>query len=137
MKIAVISSEFSEKAGTALDDLRRDCFSRLDDLAVEFAEFRVPGAFEIPTAAKKALEVGFDAVIALGVIVRGETAHFDLVADNCARKIADLGTETGKPVIFGVLTTETTEQAEARSGRGVEFAEAAVKMCEMLGEIQI
>ena len=137
MKIAVISSEFSEKAGKALQVLRESCFEKLKELNTEFREFRVPGAFEIPTVAKKVLEVNkFDAVITLGVVVRGETAHFDFVAGNCARKIADLGVEFEKPVIFGVLTTDTTEQAEARAGRGKEFAEAAAKMIETLGEIK-
>lgn len=137
MKIAVISSEFSEKAGKALQVLRESCFEKLKALNVGFSEFRVPGAFEIPTVAKKALEIGkFDAVITLGIVVRGETPHFDFVAGNCARKIADLGVEFAKPVIFGVLTVDTTEQAEARAERGKEFAEAAVKMVEVLGEIK-
>lgn len=137
MQIAVISSEFSEKSGDALKNLRESCFTKLKELDIDFVEFRVPGAFEIPTAAKKVLTADkFDTVIALGIVVRGETAHFDFVAGNCARKIADLGVEFTKPVIFGVLTVDTEKQAEARASRGAEFAEGAVKMVKTLGEIQ-
>ncbi|MFH1375539.1 MAG: 6,7-dimethyl-8-ribityllumazine synthase [Patescibacteria group bacterium] len=136
MKIAVISSRFSEKAGKALVVLNESCEQKLGELKVDFEKFEVPGALEIPTMAKKVLVSGkFDAVITLGIIVRGETAHFNLVAGNCARKIADLGTEFAKPVILGVLTVDTTEQAEARSSRGTEFAQAAFDLAHELDRI--
>lgn len=136
LKIAIISSEFAEKAGGALDSLRENCLQKLAELGVDSVEFRVPGAFEIPTAAKKVLLTGqYKAVIALGVVVRGETAHFDFVAGNCARKLADLGAEFALPVIFGVLTTETVVQAETRSKLGADYAETAVKMVNLLKKI--
>lgn len=136
MKIAIVSSRFAEKSGKALDTLRESCLVKLKELGVESEEFRVPGAFEIPTMAKEILSSKkFDAVITLGVIVRGETAHFDLVARNCARKIADLGVEFAQPVILGVLAVDTTKLAEARSGRGTEFAQAAFDLAQELDRI--
>ncbi|MBU1089409.1 6,7-dimethyl-8-ribityllumazine synthase [Patescibacteria group bacterium] len=137
MKLAIVSSRFSEKAGSALEKLRASCFAKLKDEGVEFEEFRVPGAFEIPTLAKKILlSKKFDGVVCLGVVVRGETAHFDFVAGNCARKIADLGVEFAQPVIFGVLTVENKKQAETRAKRGAEFAAAAVQLASELAKIE-
>ena len=136
MKFAVISSRFAKKSGDALEKLRKNCFTKLRKLDANFEKFEVPGAFEIPTLAKKILlSKKFDGVICLGIVVRGETAHFDLVAGNCARKIADLGAEFAQPVIFGVLTVENLRQAEARATRGSEFAEAAVAMLRELAKI--
>ncbi len=138
MKIAVITSRFAEKAGAALQVLNESCEKKLKEQEAKFEKFTAPGAFEIPTLAKKILlSKKFDAVICLGVIVRGETAHFEFVAGNCARKIADLGVEFAQPVIFGVLTTETTEQAEERAPRGSEFAETAVEMLRELAKIEM
>ena len=137
MKFAVITSRFAEKAGSALENLNKTCEQRLNELEIEFQKFEVPGTFEIPTMAKKILAGGdFDGVICLGVVVRGETSHFDFVAGNCARKIADLGAEFAQAIIFGVLTTETTEQAEARSIRGSEFAQAAFDLANELAKIR-
>ena len=77
----------------------------------------VPGAFEIPTAAKVMLETGkYDAIITLGAVIRGATPHFDIVAGECASGVSRLATEYGLPVIFGVLTVETIEQAIERAG---------------------
>jgi 6,7-dimethyl-8-ribityllumazine synthase len=137
MKFAIITSRFAEKAGGALATLNKTCEEKLQELEVEFEKFEVPGAFEIPTLAKKALSSGkFDGVICLGIVVRGETAHFDFVAGNCARKIADLGVEFAKPVIFGVLTTDLTDQAEARGQRGTEFAQSAFDLANELAKIE-
>jgi len=137
MKFAVISSRFSEKAGNALEVLNSSCGEKLKKLGVDFEKFEVPGAFEISTLAKKILLSGkFDAVVCLGVIVRGETAHFDFVAGNCAREIADLGVEFAQPVIFGVLTVENSQQAEVRAARGGEFAQAAFDLARELAKIE-
>jgi len=138
MKFAVISSRFCEKAGGALKKLNFTCEQKLLGLGISFEKFSVSGAFEIPTLAKKILlSQKFDGVICLGVVVRGETAHFDFVAGNCARKIADLGTEFSQPVIFGVLTTENSVQAEVRAARGAEFAEAAFDLANELAKIAV
>ncbi|MCC6631492.1 MAG: 6,7-dimethyl-8-ribityllumazine synthase [Gammaproteobacteria bacterium] len=102
---------------------------------------RVPGAFELPLAARKLAASGrFDAVIALGCVIRGDTAHFDFVAGEAARGIADAARDTGVPVIFGVLTTENVEQAverasPARMDKGGEAMEAALEMALVLTAI--
>jgi 6,7-dimethyl-8-ribityllumazine synthase len=99
---------------------------------------RVPGAFELPLAAKMfAASGGVDAVVALGCVIRGDTPHFDFVAGECARGLMDAGLTTGVPVIFGVLTTETLAQAEERAdvtrmNKGRESLEAALEMIQLL-----
>jgi 6,7-dimethyl-8-ribityllumazine synthase len=101
----------------------------------------VPGAFEIPLVAKRFAESrSYDAVICLGAVVRGETAHFDLVAGEAARGAAEVARETGIPVIFEVLATETLAQAEARAGgdrgnRGWDAAETALEMANLLDRL--
>jgi 6,7-dimethyl-8-ribityllumazine synthase len=98
----------------------------------------VPGAFEIAFAARRlAASGGYDAVICLGAVIRGETAHFELVAGEAARGIADVSRDTGVPVIFEVLATEDLDQAEARAGgshgnKGWEAAETALEMADLL-----
>jgi 6,7-dimethyl-8-ribityllumazine synthase len=100
---------------------------------------RVPGAFELPLAAKTFAASGrYDAVIALGCVIRGDTPHFDFVAGECARGLMDAALDTGVPVIFGVLTTETQAQAEERASvdrmnKGGESMAAALEMIELLG----
>jgi 6,7-dimethyl-8-ribityllumazine synthase len=101
----------------------------------------VPGAFEIALVAKRMASGGaYDAVICLGAVVRGETAHFDLIAAEAARGAAEVGRETGVPVVFEVLATETLAQAEARAGgvqgnRGWDAAEAALEMADLLDRL--
>jgi 6,7-dimethyl-8-ribityllumazine synthase len=105
-----------------------------DNLIVQ----RVPGAFELPLAALKFAASGeYQAVIALGTVIRGDTPHFEYVAGECARGLMDAGLATGVPVIFGVLTTETQAQAEERAAigrmnKGGESLEAALEMIELL-----
>ncbi len=98
----------------------------------------VPGAFEIPLAARKmAASESYEAVICLGCVIRGETSHFDYVAGEAAKGIAEAARDTGVPVIFGVLTTENLEQAAERAGpmednRGREAALAALRMADLM-----
>lgn len=102
----------------------------------------VPGAFEIPLAAKTAAETGrYDAIVALGCVIRGATAHFDYVAGEAAKGISKVGLDTGVPVIFGVLTTETVEQAMDRAGiklgnKGAEAAAVAVETARLLSAMK-
>jgi len=97
----------------------------------------VPGAFEIPLCAQKAAEAQrFDAVICLGVIIRGDTPHFDYIAASAARGIGEAGLRTGVPLIFGVITADNIQQANERSGndknnKGYEAAMAAVEMANL------
>ena len=97
--------------------------------------YRVPGAFELPLAALKLADApdDFDAIIALGAVIRGDTPHFDYVAGEAARGLMQVSLETGVPVIFGVLTTDNLEQAEARAGgklgnKGFDAAMTAIEM---------
>lgn len=99
----------------------------------------VPGAFELPLAADRFLAAGqADAVIALGAVIRGETAHFDYVAGECSRGLSQVSLKHGKPVIFGVLTTETVEQALARASQeeGNKGFDCALAALHMLGMIE-
>ena len=96
----------------------------------------VPGAFELPLAAQNLLDAGCDAVIALGAVIRGGTPHFDYVAGECARGLLDVGLRKGAPVIFGVLTTDTIEQALERAAldegnKGHDVAMAALNMLDL------
>ena len=97
----------------------------------------VPGAYELPLLAKSMTAAGFDAVIALGAVIRGETGHYDFVAGECARGLQDVQLDSGIPVIFGVLTTDTVDQALERSvkgegNKGAEALETAVEMVRLL-----
>lgn len=103
----------------------------------------VPGAFELPVVAKTYAETGnWQAVIAIGCVIRGDTAHFDFVAGQCAHGLQQVGLQTGVPTIFGVLTTETAHQAMVRSegpggyNVGRDSARTAVEMARLLGEIR-
>ena len=136
--IAIVVARFHEQVTArllegALAGLR--AHGVLDD-AVDVAW--VPGAFEIPLVAQRMAATGaYDAVICLGAVVRGQTAHFDLVATEAARGVAAVSRATGIPVIFEVLATETVAHAEARAGgthgnRGRDAAEAALEMADLL-----
>ncbi|MFN0073660.1 MAG: 6,7-dimethyl-8-ribityllumazine synthase [Chloroflexota bacterium] len=102
----------------------------------------VPGALEIPLAASRLAQTGhYAAVICLGAIIRGETAHFDYVAAGAAQGINRVGLDTGVPVIFGVLTTDTVDQAMARAGgkqgnKGYDAAETALEMVNLLSALR-
>lgn len=138
LKFGIVVSRFNEfitgklLAG-ALDALKRHGAQESD---VEIAW--VPGAFEIPLMAKKMAESGkYDAVITLGAVIRGATPHFDYVANEVSKGVASLSLSTGIPVIFGVLTTDTIEQAIERAGtksgnKGWEAATTAIEMANLL-----
>jgi 6,7-dimethyl-8-ribityllumazine synthase len=110
-----------------------------DEASIEV--FKVPGSFELPLTALKAAESGdFDAVIVIGVVIRGETPHFDYVAGQAANGIMQAGLQTGVPVVFGVVTTDTVEQAVNRSGvksgnKGYEAAMSAVEVVNLYSEM--
>ena len=117
----------------ALDALKRH---GVGDKQVEIV--RVPGAFDIPIVARKmALSNRYDALIALGAVIRGQTPHFDYVAGECAGGISRIALESGVPIAFGVLTTDTAEQAVDRAGgkagnKGADAAQVAVEMANLL-----
>ncbi len=135
--VARFNSFISEKLlEGALDSLIRSGAAD-DDIDV----VRVPGAFEIPLIAKKmAGSQKYDALICLGVVIRGATPHFDVVVSEVSKGSAQVGLETGVPVLFGVLTTETIEQAIERSGtkagnKGAEVAVAAIEMANLVASL--
>lgn len=101
----------------------------------------VPGAFEIPLIAKEMAEQSYDAVITLGVVIRGATPHFDYVCNEAAKGISQVGLQTGKPIIFGILTTDTIEQAVERAGtiggnKGADAVVAAIEMANLLKDLK-
>ena len=140
-RIAVVVARFHEHVTAkllegALAGLREH------DVAHEAVDVAwVPGAFEIPLVAKRmAATRSYDAVICLGAVVRGETAHFELVSAEAARGVGEVSRETGIPVIFEVLATETLAHAEARAGgthgnKGWDAAEAALQMADLLDRL--
>jgi 6,7-dimethyl-8-ribityllumazine synthase len=134
----IVVSRFNEFITQRLLD---GCLEELKRQGIKEKRIRViwvPGALEIPVVAQKAAKKrNVSAVIAIGCVIRGETYHFELVADNTAQGVARVALDTGKPVIFGVITTETVEQAYKRSGdgdehKGREAALAAVDMVRVL-----
>lgn len=141
MRFAIVAGRFNELivdklVQGALDSIRRHGGNDEDVTLVW-----VPGAFEIPVAARKLCESGkYDAVICLGAVVRGNTPHFDYVAGEAAKGIAQAGLGTGVPCIFGVLTTETLEQAIERAGtkmgnKGFDAATTAIDMVDVLRKL--
>jgi 6,7-dimethyl-8-ribityllumazine synthase len=154
-RFAIVRARFNEPITSALLDgaLRGFSDAAGDEAKVDVAQ--VPGAFELPVAAKWLAESGdYDAVVCLGCVIRGETPHFDYVAGAAARGVARVALETGVPVIFGVLTTDTVAQAWARAGKkkrgskshtkadpgggnkGYEAALAALAMAELRGALR-
>jgi 6,7-dimethyl-8-ribityllumazine synthase len=142
LRIAVVCGRFNDHVTVRLLDGvergLRDCKVADDDVTVVW----VPGSFELPLTAKTfALSGAVDAVICIGCVIRGDTAHFELVAGECARGIQQVGLETGVPTVFGVLTTENLDQALCRSepagghNVGEEAAQTAVEMARLLTSI--
>lgn len=140
-RYALIVSRFNELIGRKLLDGALDCLKRhdADDKGLDI--IWVPGAFEIPLVAKKAAQSGkYDAVICLGAVIRGQTPHFDFIASEAAKGIAHASMETGVPIIFGVITTDTVEQAIQRAGttsgnRGFDAALAAIEMSNLIAKV--
>ena len=136
-RFAVIVSRFNEEITGSLRDAAMAALKESGAAESNVQLFSVPGAFEIPQAARAAAETGrFDAVVCLGCIIRGETPHFDYIASAVAHGITDAAGETGIPMAFGVLTTDTVAQAAARSGpghdnKGREAAAAAIEMAAL------
>lgn len=141
LRLALVASRFNEAITRnllegALSALRRH---GLDDASITVAW--VPGAFELPLAARRLAASGeFDAVVCLGAVIRGATAHFEHVAGQAAAGVARAASDTGVPVIFGVLTTDTIEQALERAGtkagnRGFDAALAAIEMADLLRQL--
>lgn len=134
-RFAIVASRWNDSIVSRLIDGALEALGELSAEAIEV--FRVPGAFEIPLCALKAAESGkFDAVICLGVIIRGQTPHFEYIAGEVARGIGEAGLKTGVPLLFGVITAENVDQAIDRSGvklgnKGFEAATASVELVNL------
>ena len=140
-KFAFVVARFNELIGESLLEGALDTFQRHGGNPDDVIVIRVPGAFEIPLVAKKIAGKGlYDAVICLGAVIRGETPHFDYVAANAASGISTVSLESGIPISFGILTTDTIEQAIERSGtksgnQGRNATLTAIEMASLLGKI--
>lgn len=135
IKVAVVAARWNS---FVTDEMQEAAIRALQAKGVQdsnITSMRCPGSFEIPLTCKWCLEhLEVDGVVAIGAVIRGGTPHFDYVCDAVTRGITDLNMSTGKPVSFGVLTTDTVDQARERAGeeKGNKGAEAALALCEML-----
>jgi len=141
LRIAIVAARFNhfvvDKLVAGAQETLAAAGLRPEDLDLVY----VPGAFEIPLAAKKLADSrNYEAVITLGAVIRGGTPHFDFVAGECARGVSQAGLESGVPVLFGVLTCDTLEQATDRAGgkagnKGADTALAAIEMADLLRKL--
>lgn len=140
-RFALVVSRYNEFFSSRLLSGAADCLMRHGAAEADLEIFRVPGSFELPLAAKKVAQTGrFHAVVCLGAVLRGQTSHFDFVAAEAAKGVARVALDSEVPTIFGVITTETVEQAVDRAGaragnRGAEAALAAIEMANLIEEI--
>lgn len=141
LRIAIVAARFNEFIVSKLVGGAEDCLRRHgvndDDISLAW----VPGAFEIPLAAKKLAKSGkYDAIICVGAVIRGSTSHYDYVCAEVSKGIASVSLETELPVMFGVLTTDTIEQAIERAGtkagnKGYDCAMGALELCSLFREM--
>ena len=141
-KYFLVVSRFNEFISTKLLEGAKDALLRHGAQEEHMEMAWVPGAFEIPHLAKRAAASGrFDAIICLGTIIRGDTPHFNFVASEAAKGVAQAALETGVPIIYGIITTDTLEQAIERAGtksgnKGFAAGMAAIEMVNLYGEIK-
>ena len=143
LRFALVAARFNDSIVENLVRGAIDALLRHGASEKQIELIRVPGAFDLPLIVRRAAASRrFDAVIALGAVIRGATSHFDLVAGQCAAGLARASEETGVPVAFGVLTTDTIEQAIERSGtkagnKGVDAALAALELANLLRRMDV
>ncbi len=141
LRIVLVASRFNESIVERLVQGAVEALAShgADPASLELV--RVPGAFDLPPVVRKLAESrNFDAIVALGAVIRGETPHFDYVAGECAAGLARIAYETGVPVAFGVLTTDTVEQAEERAGggegnKGADAARTAIELANLMRKL--
>lgn len=140
-RFALVVSRFNDFITSKLRDGAIDCLVRHQGKESDIDTYWTPGAFEIPLVARKVAETGrYDAVICLGLVMRGDTKHNEYIANAAAKGIGQVGLETGLPVIFGILTTDSLEQAIERAGtkagnRGWDAALSAIETIDLLSKI--
>ncbi len=136
-KFAIVESRWNDFLTSRLTAGAIETLEKMGAKEADIEVFQVPGSFELPLTAKKVAEKGeFDAVICIGVVIRGETPHFDFVAGEAAKGIGQVSLESGIPVLFGVITADNVEQALNRSGiksgnKGAEAAASAVEIVNL------
>jgi 6,7-dimethyl-8-ribityllumazine synthase len=141
LKFALVVSRFNSFVTERLLDGALDCLRRKGVAEGDLTVVRVPGAWEIPLAAKRLAQARkYDAVICLGAVIRGNTPHFDYVAAEVSKGIAQVSLESGVPIAFGILTTDSLEQAIERAGaksgnKGYAAAVSAIEMARVLAQI--
>jgi len=141
IKVALVVSRFNEFISSRLLDGAVDCLTRHDVMDKDIDVVWVPGAFEIPLMARKlGSSSNYDAVVCLGAVIRGETPHFDYVAAEVSKGVAQAGMETETPVIYGVLTCDSVEQAVDRAGtkagnKGFQSAQSALEMADLFKQM--
>ena len=141
LKIGIVASRFNEFITSKLISGAEDCLKRHGVRDEDITLAWVPGAFELPLMAKKmVMNMSFDAVICVGAVIRGATSHYEMVCNETAKGIAQVSLSSGVPVLFGVLTTETSEQAIARAGtkagnKGYDCALSAIEMANAFKEL--
>ena len=141
LRVAIVCARFNDLITERLLSGARDGLVRHGVDEDSITEAWCPGAFEIPLVAKRLAASGeYDAVITLGAVIRGATGHYEVVANNCASGVQQAQLETGVPVVFGVLTTDTIEQAIERAGtkagnKGFEAALTAIEMADLLRQL--
>lgn len=141
LKIAIVVSRFNDFITTRLLEGAKDTLIRHEVVDTNIDVAYVPGAFEIPLVAKKLAQKGeYDAVITLGCVIRGATSHYDYVCNEVAKGVSKANDISDTPVIFGVLTTESIEQAVERAGtkagnKGSEAAVSAIEMANLIKQI--
>ncbi len=141
LKIAVVGSRFNELITNKLIGGAEDCFIRHGGSGDDLELVLVPGAFEIPVTAQKLASKGkYDAVVCLGAVIRGSTPHFEYVSAEVSKGVAHAGLKSGIPVIFGVLTTDSVEQAIDRAGtksgnKGWDAMLSAIEMADLFKQI--
>ena len=133
MRLGIVASRFNEDISAALLEQARAAARKA---GVEHEVVSVPGALEIPLALQWMAQSGrFDALVALGAVIRGETYHFQIVAEHSARGVMDVALDFGVPVANGILTTEDEAQAKARLGKGAEAVQAALEMAKLKAKL--
>lgn len=140
-RFAIVVSRFNELFSGKLLDGAVDCLERHGVKSDSIDIYWVPGSFEIPPVAKRIAGDGYDGVICLGAVIRGDTPHFDFIASEVSKGIAQVGMTAGVPVIFGVIMCDTLEQAMERSGakagnKGYSAAEAVLEMADLYAQMK-
>jgi 6,7-dimethyl-8-ribityllumazine synthase len=140
-KVAIVAARFNDFIVASLLKGAQASWEQRGGSVADLLVVRVPGAFELPVVARKLAGSGsYDAIVALGCVIRGDTPHFDFVAGECARGLQQVNLDTGVPVIFGVLTVETVDQALERAAigamnKGGESMDCAIEMAAVMARL--